>query len=304
MNGNPLVSVLIITYNQVNFIKQTLESAIHQSYNNYEIVVADDHSTDGTAEVISSYADLFPNKIIPALGQKNLGITGNSNRALKLCRGKYIALLGGDDIFYPTKIEKQVRWLEANDKRVICGHLLKLCDNDSRVYGNHKIIKISGKGPNKWIELGTLYGASSIMLRSKNLPPTGFDERMPYVSDWKLYIDLLEEDSEYGFIPEFLGAYRRHANNITNIKAPLMKDMMKTFEIVSLDSRFKKLSIRKGLSYLYWYGQGNDAIASGQYSTSFHFLLKSLVIWPFNFKAYVKLLQATYYSLVKFCYYR
>jgi len=78
-NNQPLVSIHIITYNQIDFIHDTLTSALEQDYENLEVVVADDGSTDGTAEVILEYAKKYPNRLLPLVGGPNLGITGNSN---------------------------------------------------------------------------------------------------------------------------------------------------------------------------------------------------------------------------------
>lgn len=100
----PLVSVHVITFNQAHLIHETLQSILAQDYANIEIIVADDGSTDGTANIISEYANQYPSKIIPLVAGPNLGITGNSNRGLQACKGKYIAFIGGDDLFLPSKI--------------------------------------------------------------------------------------------------------------------------------------------------------------------------------------------------------
>src|SRR5579875_3125076 len=130
MNSYPLVSVHLISYNQKDYIGAALSSILDQDYQSFEIVAADDGSTDGTAEIILEFAEKYPGKIIPLVGGKNLGITGNCNRALEHCKGKYIAFIGGDDLFLPGKISAQVKWLEADEKRIMCGHQVEVFYED------------------------------------------------------------------------------------------------------------------------------------------------------------------------------
>ena len=89
--NDPLVSVAIITYNQADIIHETLPETINQQYSNLEVIIADDGSTDGTAQIILEYAGKYPDRVIPVLSNRNNGITINSNQALEACHGKYVA---------------------------------------------------------------------------------------------------------------------------------------------------------------------------------------------------------------------
>ena len=91
----PLVSVMIISYNQENYIGETIQSAIDQDYPNVEIIVSDDGSKDKTPAIILEYANRYPSKIIPILKKKNSGITANCNTALRACTGEFIVFFGG-----------------------------------------------------------------------------------------------------------------------------------------------------------------------------------------------------------------
>ena len=118
----PLVSILIPAYNQAQFLPETLSSALEQDYDNLEVVIADDGSRDHSAEVINDFARRYPKRLIPIIGQNNVGVTKNYNRALKHCHGKYVALQGGDDVLLPGKVTAQVVWMEADARRALCGH--------------------------------------------------------------------------------------------------------------------------------------------------------------------------------------
>lgn len=213
----PLVSVHIITYNQKQFIHETLASVLEQDYPNIEIVVADDGSTDGTAEIILDYARQYPDKIVPLVGGPNLGITGNANRGLAACKGKYIAFLGGDDLMLPNKISKQVRYMESHGNCAISYHDLDVFD-DSTGKTLYKFSQVSAPQQGdvrKLIKYGCFNGACAVMVRHDCSPQGGFDSRLRIASDWLYWIECMASGREIHYIAEELGRYRRHSNNVT-----------------------------------------------------------------------------------------
>jgi glycosyltransferase involved in cell wall biosynthesis len=294
MPDMPLVSIMIITYNQVDFIHETLISALEQDYKNLEVVVADDGSTDGTDKIILQYAEQYPGRLVPVVGGPNLGITGNCNRALKACNGVYVALQGGDDTLLPNKISKQIEWFSQNESAVLCGHKLYVINSISEVTGTHTMKKVAGYGVSKWLKYGTLYGGTSIMVKNKHIPKYGFDDRISTSSDWKFYIDVIKSDKNYyGYVDEYLACYRIHENNITKDKIRTMKDVEITLDILSSEFSSDKFSLRIGKAYILHYGKGYQCIEKGKYRESIPFLLESIKLWPLQLKAYVRLLQAS-----------
>jgi glycosyltransferase involved in cell wall biosynthesis len=117
VNENPLVSVCIPCYNAEKYIAETLDSVICQTYQNLEIIVCDDESTDNTLKIIQSYKDprikLFSN-------EQNLGLIGNYNRVLEQASGKYVVLQCADDLWNVDNIEKKIDIFESNvEKNVV-----------------------------------------------------------------------------------------------------------------------------------------------------------------------------------------
>jgi glycosyltransferase involved in cell wall biosynthesis len=234
--ARPLVSISIAAYNQRALIEETLTSALQQEYADLEVVVADDGSTDGTAEIILEYASRYPNRLVPLVGGPNIGITKNSNRALRACKGTYIAFQGGDDIFLPGKIEKQVRWFEADARRVLCGHDVEVFDGRSGrtmcLYSRDYPL-VNGNGARPFVRRGCIFASTSVMVRASALPKTLFDERLTVVSDWKLWIDILASGGEFGFVEGVYGRYRRHASNTSKIaRSALLNDLLMTLGMV------------------------------------------------------------------------
>lgn len=215
----PLVSVLIVCYNQEKYIKEALVSALEQDYENLEVVVMDDASTDTTQKVIREVAQNYPaGRLKSVLSTINLGITGNCNEGLRHCKGELIAFMGGDDVFVQGKIARQVEWFLDNSDRVLCGHDVEWIDEDGKDMGvrSSELAAFSeGKGAGGLIREGSPFAATSIMIKRNRIPTYGFHFALPLVSDWKLWIDVVGLNGEYGYVEGILAKYRRHSESVT-----------------------------------------------------------------------------------------
>lgn len=214
----PLVSVAIVTYNQKEFLTECIESVLSQDYTNIELVIADDGSTDGTDTMLRYYENKYPGKFIVKLAEKNQGITKNCNLAHFECSGKYIAWTGGDDIMLPGKIRKQVEFMERNPECNICYHNVEIFESETnRVLGYFNTSSNAYEGGIATaIKFGTFNCASSNMVRKKNTPANGFDERIPIASDWLYWVECLNNRGTINYINEILGKYRRHSKSVTS----------------------------------------------------------------------------------------
>jgi len=116
MVENPTVSVIIPAYNQANFIGKAIESVLRQTYQDFEIIVIDDGSTDNTEEITRGFKDKRVKYIKKY--KKNRGISVARNIGIKTARGKYIALLDSDDEWLPEKLDKQINILQSESPEV------------------------------------------------------------------------------------------------------------------------------------------------------------------------------------------
>ena len=226
----PKVSVAIITYNQRDLIPETLQSVLTQDYDDFEIVVADDGSVDGSQKLLLDYQHRYPNRIKLVLSEQNQGITKNCNKAFFACTGEYIAWLGGDDLFYPGKLKVQVAALEANKDCPLCYHSVEVFDSSS----GQVLATINLKDPPKrplsevlWAGVGI--ASSSVMVRRACCPTAGFDESIAVASDWLFYLETLYHGCALR-IDGVYGGYRRHADNATH--RSLIQDMEKSYRKV------------------------------------------------------------------------
>src|SRR6059058_4286951 len=111
----PRVSVIITSYNQQEYLREAIESAIDQTVAAFEIIVADDHSTnDSSIETICEYAARYPELVRGLFQEKNVGIPTNRNSALRMVKGDYVAILDGDDRLLPGFIEQHPAALTAS----------------------------------------------------------------------------------------------------------------------------------------------------------------------------------------------
>lgn len=229
----PLISVFIPVYNQVNYIHQTLDSVINQNYPAIEIVVGDDGSTDGTQEAILEYQKKYPTLIKPIFSKKQSGITNNCNRILENCTGEFIAFLGGDDIWLPTKLIKQIDWFNNNPDAVLCYTKTAIfLEEPQNVLAYQPINSLSELKQMDVFEIIYKLGAaeSSIIIKSNAVPKNGFEKNIPNVSDWLFYVEVINKRN-FGGIDEVLTMYRRHKNNISNDLTTIYSEHMLTLKI-------------------------------------------------------------------------
>jgi len=203
-NNNPLVSVLIPTYNSALYIKDTLESILNQTYKNLEIIVIDDASKDSTVNIVKKYKDkrikLFVNK-------KNLGISKNMNKGIYLSKGKYLAIMDADDWSYPYRIEEQVKLMETNQKIVLCSGYMDICDEKLK-FKNTRTYPITDKDIRKAIVTYDPISHPASMWRMSELLKTGlYNNNFPICRDYDLIVRI-SEFGEYRNIPKSLIKYR------------------------------------------------------------------------------------------------
>jgi len=115
MGEPPKITVFIPAYNREKYIGDAIESILAQTFTNYEILLIDDGSTDGTVDIMRSYTDP---RLRIIRNEKNLGIPKTRNKGIEHARGEYIAMLDSDDRAYPTRLEKQAAFMDRHPKRL------------------------------------------------------------------------------------------------------------------------------------------------------------------------------------------
>jgi glycosyltransferase involved in cell wall biosynthesis len=182
---NPLVSVIIPTYNRGWIIKEAIDSILAQDYTEFELIVVDDGSTDHTSDVLDSYGD-----DIKVLFQKNKGVSAARNRGIAEASGKFIAFLDSDDLWLPQKLTVQIEFFNQTPDALICQTEEVWIRNGLRVNPKKRHKKPSGMIFNPSLEL-CLVSPSAVMIRRSLFGRVGkFDETLPACEDYDLWLRI------------------------------------------------------------------------------------------------------------------
>ena len=136
---NDFVSVIIPVYNSAKYIGKTLESVLYQTYKKIEIILIDDCSTDNSRHIIEQYRNMYDN-IIYKLQERNGGAAVARNTALKIAKGRYVAFLDSDDLWYPKKLEKQLKLMKQKNA-AICYTAIEMIDEDGNLIKGKRNVK-------------------------------------------------------------------------------------------------------------------------------------------------------------------
>lgn len=217
MANHPLLSVCVVTYNQVEYVEYCLKSILRQTTNfPFEILVGDDCSTDGTRDVLERLVKTHPGKIQLVQREKNLGWTENMLSLYRMSRGKYIAHIDGDDAMLPGKLQAQVNFFEKNPKCSIVAHNARGIDNKDHVisesWATQPLKNFYTVG--ELVEAGTFFVHSSKMFK-KTAMISHFRDR-PTV-DFFLHIEHALA-GVVGYIDQVLCEYRL-ASGISSVSS-------------------------------------------------------------------------------------
>lgn len=207
----PLVSICVITYNSSETVIETLESIYNQTYRNIELIVSDDCSSDNTVEIVKDWLDekriRFQNAEIITV-EKNTGVTGNVNRAVKKAKGEYVKDIAGDDILLSDYTEKCVSYLEKNPEIDVLFTDVKFFSTDnSKVHKNsiidYDFFKKNAKEQFSQIiktGLPCIPTPSSIYTKKILEKLDYFDENIPMWEDGPIYFKLAKNNVKLYFL--------------------------------------------------------------------------------------------------------
>ncbi len=205
MTSTPLVSVIIPVYNGTNYLAEAVASVFAQTYQNIELIVVDDGSTDGTWELVQSFVDR-----VRAIRKENGGVATALNRGIEAAHGKYIAWLSHDDLFLPGKLERQVQALQRDANA-------RACYTDFREVDPHGATLKTVSTPSldrialRRFLFGWMFISGSTMLIDRECFDRlgGFREDLRYTQDAEMWLRILGT-WDIVRIPEVLGLRRTH----------------------------------------------------------------------------------------------
>ncbi|MCZ2339108.1 MAG: glycosyltransferase [Chitinophagales bacterium] len=209
--ANIKVSVCVVTYNQEKYLGECLQSLVEQSVDfEYEIIIGDDASTDGTESLVQSFQQRYPNLITLVRHERNIGATANYISVHSMARGTYVCHMDGDDVAYPGKLSKQVAVLDGNKDCVLVWHMVNIFNDTgavSKVLHRYlpDILNVNLITRSDLFRYGMLGAHSSTMYRRSSVPDFGLikGEVLDY-----FVVGLILTTGNASRIEEVLGGYR------------------------------------------------------------------------------------------------
>jgi glycosyltransferase involved in cell wall biosynthesis len=242
-NKEPLVSIVAACFNHSQFLEETLNSIVNQSYSNIEVVITDDGSTDNSVVLIKDWMAKNTIKCTLIANEKNEGICKTFNKGLEKCNGKYFQVIACDDVMLVDKIEKQVAAFENSAEEIAVIY------TDAQVIDENSIL-VQPSFSNYWkfpenastsfeglLKQNTIIAPSVLVRRSTMLEMKGFDESLCY-EDWDMWLRLAKK---YQFLKldEPLVQYRNFSTSMSQGK---------TYRIAMTKDSIRLLEKHRGIS--------------------------------------------------------
>jgi glycosyltransferase involved in cell wall biosynthesis len=208
---NPLVSIIIPLYNQEKFVGEAIQSALSQTFRDFEVIVVDDGSTDNGSEVVSRFGGRIRN-----IYQENQGLAGARNTAIRAAQGELIGLLDADDQWLPDYLETMVALADRNPQAAVL-----FCAAQSMDETGNDLPEIFGKPPasspdifQTLLRANFLIPSTILMRRSISLEAGSFDSSLRSCEDWDLWLRIAPDHNFVG-TPACLVRYRLHESSLT-----------------------------------------------------------------------------------------
>lgn len=242
----PKVTVLMPVYNGEKYLREAIDSILSQTFTDFEFVIIDDCSTDGSVAVVNTYSDP---RIKLVQNESNLGVTLSLNKGLDLARGEYIVRMDCDDVSLPERLAKQVAFMDVHPEIAVCGTWAKEINEDGHVIG----VKEPPVG--KQLELhywnSTPIIHPSAIIRVAHLNGLRYDGRIKYAQDFDLWLRIKARFKIYN-LAEHLLLYRIHNNSIgLTMREEQIDSAYETFRRFT---GIQCISKREYISLAYWSG--------------------------------------------------
>jgi glycosyltransferase involved in cell wall biosynthesis len=223
----PRVSVVIPTYNYARYVPEAVDSVLAQSFEELEVIVVDDGSTDKTAEILRSFGEQIRN-----IRQEHCGLSAARNTGIRAARGQYVAFLDSDDLWLPEKVSLQIARLDAEPEvgLVYCETLL-FDDSAPATLILHSYWASHPSGRIlPWLVRQNVIPSPTPIVRRELFERVGlFDETLRACEDWDMWIRI-GRVCEIAYVNRVLAKYRRHQENMSLDSERLMTNGLRVLE--------------------------------------------------------------------------
>ena len=244
MENKPLVSIVIPVHNGEGYIKEAIDSCLNQTYENKEIIVVDDKSEDSTLDILREYEERI--RVIPVEKQNGLGNV--INIGIRASNGEYVARMDADDVMYPTRLKRQLEYMQGHSACVAVGGQIDIIDQDGNITG-HRKYAIEDQHIKRNMFMFQPFAHPAVTLRRSAVDTVGlYPENMWKVEDVKFFF-LLSQVGEFHNIKDTVLKYRMTFN--TQSQHNMVEHFDKTNEMRKW--AIKELGIKpKLIPFLWW----------------------------------------------------
>ena len=221
-NENTMISVIIPTYNRANLIRRSINSILKQTYQNLEVIVVDDGSTDNTSLEIKRIQD---NRIKYIKLIENKGGSNARNIGIKNARGKYISFQDSDDLYYPNKLEKQIQNIIIKKSNLdFCKIKVIYNSSLSLFYPNKRQEKsiLKGKIFDELVSKGNFISTQAMLVQKNFMRKFFFDTNMPRLQDYEVILRMIPK-VKISYTPNVLVDLHMQKDSVTQSKVKLKK---------------------------------------------------------------------------------
>jgi glycosyltransferase involved in cell wall biosynthesis len=223
---NPLVTVVVPTYQGERYLRQTLDSVLAQSFTDYELVVCDDGSTDGTLAILDSYGDR-----LRLVRQENRGVAAARNRAAESARGELLAFLDHDDLWEPEMLATLVPLLRDDPTLGLVYSDAHVIDKTGTIRGRRgRYLRYHSGDVFDPLLHGNFIPVETTLMRTALYRELGgCDEGLRYLEDYDLCLRVARR-TRVGFHPGPLARYRVHDKNLSHDREPMLVEWLLVLE--------------------------------------------------------------------------
>ncbi|NJR15065.1 MAG: glycosyltransferase [Calothrix sp. CSU_2_0] len=222
--SSPKISVIIPTYNRSHLIKDAIESVLNQTYQDFELIIIDDGSTDNTKEVLAEYGER-----LQYIYQENQGRSAARNHGLNLAKGEYIAFLDSDDVWFPDKLARQVPILKSAPDNVVLVHGYKcIVDKNLQAIPGwelklRNLYTLAERGEENYenyLYSNCIFTSTILVRKAAIMEVDGYDTSIKSMEDLDFYLRLLLHGYNFYFVSEPpLIKYRWHGYNTDELSS-------------------------------------------------------------------------------------
>lgn len=216
----PKVSILMPVYNAEQYLSQALDSIVSQSFEDWELILINDGSNDGSESIIMGYDD---ERIFYIKNPVNLKLIKTLNKGIDYCGGQYIARMDADDICHPDRLKRQVEFLDSHPQVLMCGTAAAVIDNSGKKTGN-----IHNLTSDDYLQINLMFSPSfihpSMMIRSEVLKQNKYDEAYKHVEDYDLWCRIAKLGKVANIEDELL-QYRWHDSNVSVLNSEVQREL-------------------------------------------------------------------------------